>query len=241
MSADPNMENPVLRLSQLRFGYSASEPVLDLETLHVAAGESVFLRGPSGSGKSTLLSLVGGILRPWSGEIEVCGAHLSDLSPAQRDRVRADHLGIIFQQLNLLPYLDVIGNVTLACRFSKRRKAQAIATDGSVRAAALRLLSELGLPDSHLARPVSALSVGQQQRVAVARSLIGSPDLVIADEPTSALDTANRDRFIELLDRQRRQTGCALLFVSHDESLSSHFDRAVDLSRLNKRSQSLSA
>jgi putative ABC transport system ATP-binding protein len=142
-------------------------------------------------------------------------------------------LGIIFQQLNLLPYLDVVGNVTLACRFSAPRAAKAVASDGSVKASALRLLSELGLPDSALSRPVSALSVGQQQRVAVARSLIGSPDLIIADEPTSALDADNRDRFIELLDRQRLQTGCALIFVSHDEGLARHFDRAVDLSVLN--------
>ena len=226
-------EDAVLSLSGVDFGYSPGAPVISIAALDVARGESVFLRGPSGSGKSTLLGLIGGVLSPWRGRIAVCGADMAALSPTARDRVRADHLGIIFQQLNLLPYLDVLGNVTLACRFSARRAERAAAASGSVRNAARGLLADLGLPETVLGRAVGDLSVGQQQRVAVARSLIGEPDLIIADEPTSALDTANRDRFIERLDAQRRQTGCSLLFVSHDESLSRHFDRAVDLSRIN--------
>ena len=225
----------VLRVDDLRFGYQPHTPVISIDGLSVARGESVFLRGPSGSGKSTLLSLIGGILTPDSGEVHVCGHDMAGAGPVARDRIRARHLGIIFQQLNLLPYLDVVGNVTLACRFSRARERAAAAQHGTVRAAALRLLSALGLPDDHLGRPVASLSVGQQQRVAVARALIGAPDLVIADEPTSALDADNRDRFIELLDARRRDTGCALLFVSHDEALAGHFDRAVDLSAINHR------
>lgn len=236
MSTDPRNESggasSVLRIEDLAFGYG-SDPLLDIAHFEVGRGESVFLRGPSGSGKSTLLSVIGGILRPWSGRVEVCGRDMATAPSGTRDRLRARHLGIIFQQLNLLPYLDVVGNVTLACRFSPHRAREAAAVDGSVRASALRLLHELGLPESHLARPVGELSVGQQQRVAVARSLIGAPDLVVADEPTSALDTSNRDRFIELLDGQRARTGCALLFVSHDETLARHFDRAVDLPAIN--------
>lgn len=223
----------VLRLEDVRFGYTRAAPIVDIDSFTIAAGESVFLRGPSGSGKSTLLSLVGGILRPWQGRIEICGHDMATLPPTGRDKLRAERLGIIFQQLNLLPYLDVIGNVTLACRFSDARAREAAKADGSVKESAKRLLSDLGLPDNLLSRSVSDLSVGQQQRVAVARSLIGAPDLIIADEPTSALDTANRDRFITLLDEQRSRTGCALLFVSHDESLARHFDRAVELSKLN--------
>ena len=226
--------DPVLHLEDVRFGYVKSAPVIDIQGFAVGSSESVFLRGPSGSGKSTLLGLVGGVLEPWSGRISVCGHDMATASPIKRDRLRARHLGIIFQQLNLLSYLDVVGNVTLACRFSDSRAKSAIAADGSVKASALRLLSDLGLPDSVLSRPVSKLSVGQQQRVAVARSLIGAPDLIVADEPTSALDAANRDRFIELLDTQRAKTGCSLLFVSHDESLTRHFDRAVDLASLNR-------
>ena len=227
---------PVLDLTSLRFSYEKGAPFISIEALRIESGESVFLRGPSGSGKSTLLGLIGGVLKPDSGRVNISGTDMAALSPTARDRLRARHLGIIFQQLNLLPYLNVVGNVTLACRFSKSRREKAIKSDGSVQNSALRLLKNLGLPDNHLSKPVRELSVGQQQRVAVARALIGSPDLVIADEPTSALDTANRDRFIELLNAQRSDTGCSLLFVSHDESLAPHFDRKIDLSDLNKAS-----
>ncbi len=225
--------SPVLRLRNVQFGYEPETPILSIRQFDVAKGESVFLRGPSGSGKSTLLSLIGGVLSPGSGQIEVCGSDMAALSAGGRDRLRADKLGIIFQQLNLLPYLDVIGNVTLACRFSATRAQSAKDQDGSIVASAQRLLQDLGLSAELMKRKVSDLSVGQQQRVAVARSLIGGPDLIVADEPTSALDTANRDRFIERLNKQRAQTGCSLLFVSHDETLAHHFDRAVDLSEIN--------
>jgi len=241
VGADAPLYDPVLDVRELEFGYSKAVPVIAIERFSVRRGESVFLRGPSGSGKSTLLGLIGGVLSPWTGSIEICGTDIAAQSTGVRDRLRANHLGIIFQQLNLIPYLDVVGNVTLACRFSTPRRKTAIETAGSPRAAALSLLSDLGLSDDLLSRPVGELSVGQQQRVAVARSLIGGPDLIIADEPTSALDTANRDRFIELLDRQRSQTGCSLLFVSHDESLARHFDRAVDLATINSVQESVAA
>jgi putative ABC transport system ATP-binding protein len=226
--------DPVLALTDLEFGYAPKQTIISINRFDIGRGESVFLRGPSGSGKSTLLGLMGGILEPGSGRIEICGTDMTSASATGRDKLRAHHMGIIFQQLNLLPYLDVIANVTLPCRFSQNRAAKAASSDGTAEAAAKRLLSELGLPEDCFSRPVSELSVGQQQRVAVARSLIGSPDLIIADEPTSALDTANRDRFIELLNTQRAQTGCSLLFVSHDESLARHFDRSVELSDLNQ-------
>jgi len=147
--------------------------------------------------------------------------------------MRADHLGIIFQQLNLLPYLNILQNVTLPCRFSPDRKKRAESQNGSVIETARQLITELGIEDDMLARKVGNLSIGQQQRVAVARALIGGPDLIIADEPTSALDTDNRDRFIELLETQRKRFACSLLFVSHDLSLASHFDRTLDLKTLN--------
>ena len=226
--------DPVLALADLEFGYAPQQTIISINQFEIGRGESVFLRGPSGSGKSTLLGLMGGILEPRSGRIAICGTDMTSTSATGRDKLRAQHMGIIFQQLNLLPYLDVIANVTLPCRFSQERSAKAISSDGSAESAAKRLLRELGLPEDHFSRPVSELSVGQQQRVAVARSLIGSPDLIIADEPTSALDTENRDRFIELLNTQRAQTGCSLLFVSHDESLARHFDRSVELSELNQ-------
>ncbi|WP_298914345.1 ABC transporter ATP-binding protein [uncultured Algimonas sp.] len=220
---------PVLSLQDVTFGYAPGDTLIDIDRFCVAPGESVFLRGASGTGKSTLLGLIGGILVPRSGRISLCGTDLTTLSGAKRDAARVDHLGIIFQQFNLLPYLSVLGNAALPCRFSARRRRR---LDMSPDTAARKLVTALGLTDRELDRPVSELSVGQQQRVAVARALIGGPDLIVADEPTSALDHDNRDRFITLLDAQRKRFGSSLLFVSHDATLAGHFDRAVDMAEL---------
>jgi len=223
--------DPVLILKDVRFGYVTADPVIEIDHLAIERGESVFLKGPSGSGKSTLLGLIGGVLTPQSGQVSLCGQDMSRLPSGKCDKLRVDHLGIIFQQLNLLPYLSVLANVALPCEFSDRRRKRLTV---SVDQEALRLVKSLGLTPSDLKRPVRELSVGQQQRVAVARALIGGPDLIIADEPTSALDHENRDRFIELLNDQRAAFGSSLLFVSHDTTLAKHFDRALDLRALNK-------
>ena len=225
---------PVLELYNVKFGYDLSETLIHIDELCIARGESVFLRGPSGSGKSTLLGLIGGVLHPREGHISICGTDITTLSSGKRDEMRADHLGIIFQQLNLLPYLSIIQNVTLPCRFSSTRADRANKKNVSVADTARDLIKDLGLDETFADRKVGNLSIGQQQRVAVARALIGGPDLIIADEPTSALDSDNRDRFIELLDTQRKRFDCSLLFVSHDLSLAKHFDRSVDLTTLNK-------
>lgn len=224
----------VLALRDVKFGYDKSGDLIDIDALTISRGESVFLRGPSGSGKSTLLGLIGGVLLPRDGEISICGMETTALSSGQRDKVRADHLGIIFQQLNLLLYLNILQNVTLPCRFSPARARRAAEQYGSPLETARILIGELGLDANLIDRKVGNLSIGQQQRVAVARALIGGPDLIIADEPTSALDSDNRDRFIELLNAQRKRFGCSLLFVSHDLSLAKHFDRSIDLTTLNK-------
>lgn len=224
----------VLELHDVEFGYEASNTILQIEQFRIKRGESVFLRGPSGSGKSTLLGLIGGVLHPQKGRISICGTEITALSSGRRDKMRADHLGIIFQQLNLLPYLNIIQNVTLPCRFSTARNKRADGPEASVSNTARELIRELGLGPELIDRKVGNLSIGQQQRVAVARALIGGPDLIIADEPTSALDSDNRDRFIELLDTQRKRFGCSLLFVSHDLSLAKHFDTSVDLNTLNQ-------
>lgn len=224
----------VVSLEGVTFGYVPSQELLRIRKLEILRGESVFLRGPSGSGKSTLLGLVGGVLAPREGRISICGENTTAVSAGQRDRIRADHLGIIFQQLNLLPYLDILQNVALPCRFSAQRAKRAASGTGSVKKTALKLVSDLGIDVELICRNVGQLSIGQQQRVAVARALIGGPDLIIADEPTSALDTDNRDRFIELLDAQRKRFNCSLLFVSHDQSLAQHFDKALDLNDINE-------
>jgi len=220
-----------VEIERLSFGWPGmTTPLLDIGQLRLETGGSLFLRGPSGSGKSTLLNLISGVQGGYSGSISICGERLETLSSHRRDQLRADRIGLIFQQFNLLPWLSPVENVALACRFSRRRREQAQARGGSVQQEAERLLRELGLDEvlKHR-RKTSALSIGQQQRVAAARALIGSPELIIADEPTSALDTEHRDRFIDLLMEEASANGAALLFVSHDPSLAGHFHHTLEL------------
>lgn len=231
------MTAPIVRITDLRFSWPGQPPLLEVSTFQLNAGERLFLRGASGSGKSTLLGLIAGVLEADDGEISVLDQDMTRLSGSQRDQVRADHLGVIFQLFNLVPYLSVVQNVILPCRFSRRRQSE-VAAAGGADQEAKRLLAQLGLDDPELlARNVTDLSVGQQQRVAAARALIGNPALIIADEPTSALDADTRDRFIDLLSREAQKTNAALLFVSHDGGLASLFDRALDLSEINASAQ----
>ena len=221
----------IVQLHQLRYRWkNANKDVLDIPEFHVAQGEHVFLRGESGSGKTTLLNLLAGILAPSHGEIHLLEQALHSASAMQRDRFRADHMGVIFQQFNLLPYLSVLENVTLPCHFSARRKQHA----GDMQASAIQLLDHLQLDETLRKSVVTELSVGQQQRVAVARALIGQPELIIADEPTSALDTSTRDRFIELLFTQAEAQNSTIIFVSHDPHIADRFPRVVELSEVNQ-------
>jgi putative ABC transport system ATP-binding protein len=219
----------------LRFRWPGSrEDCLVIDSLHIGAGRSVFLHGPSGSGKSTLLGLLAGVLLPREGQISLLGRDWASLSGARRDAFRADHVGYIFQQFNLLPYLSVLDNVLLPCRFSALRRQRAEAAAGTARASAEALLEQVVLGAALWARPAAQLSVGQQQRVAAARALIGQPELVIADEPTSALDAALRDSFMALLLQQCRDAGSTLVFVSHDERLAAAFDETLALAQVNR-------
>jgi len=225
---------PVVEIHDLRFSWPGQEPVIDIADFSIAPGERVFLAGPSGSGKSTLLGLIGGVLEADAGDISLRGKELSELSTAERDGRRSDYVGFMFQLFNLLPYLSVIDNVTLACRFSARRKERALRNSATPEAEASRLLEHLGIPSAMQGRRVTELSIGQQQRVAAARALIGAPELLIADEPTSALDHDLRMRFIDLLLGECEEAGSAVLFVSHDMSLGPLFDRQLALGDINK-------
>jgi putative ABC transport system ATP-binding protein len=219
----------VIDVQDLEFGWSPGRPLLCIERLAVSAGERVFVHGPSGSGKSTLLSLLAGVVLPQRGSIRVLGTELARLPGATRDAFRADHFGIIFQMFNLVPYLSILENVTLPCRFSARRRGQ-VAARGGPEAEGRRLLEHLDLTEeARSARAVSRLSVGQQQRVAAARALIGRPEIILADEPTSALDADRREAFLQLLFRECEAEGAALLFVSHDRSLEKLFGRTLAL------------
>lgn len=224
---------PAVEIENLEFGWTRDESLLLIEDWRIAAGERVLLSGPSGCGKSTLLGLIAGVLQPRTGEVRIAGTTLRALAPGARDRFRGAHIGFIFQMFNLIPYLPVLENVALPCRFSPARRARAEAQAGSVEAAARRLLSALDLGDDVLGRPVTTLSVGQQQRVAAARSLIGNPALILADEPTSALDADRRDAFIDLLFRECAAAGATLIFVSHDRALSERFARVLSLDGAN--------
>lgn len=224
------MTEPLLEIESLQFTWPGDRiAVIDELNLEMARGQRVFLAGASGSGKSTLLALIGGLVAPASGQIRFAGQDLSLLSRAARDRFRADHLGVIFQQFNLLPWLDPVANVLLGCQFSPARRRRA----GDPRRAACDLLSAMGLAEDRWSRRADELSVGQQQRVAAARALIGQPDLVLADEPTSALDADRRDGFVDLLFDQAARAGSAVLFVSHDRALATRFDAALELAAIH--------
>ncbi|MBF0238418.1 MAG: ABC transporter ATP-binding protein [SAR324 cluster bacterium] len=226
----------IIQLQNIQFYWKDPEqPTLDIPQFDIEREERIFIKGPSGSGKTTLLGLIGGVLQPQSGEITVLGQKLNELRGSRRDTFRAAHIGFIFQMFNLLPYLSVVENVLLSSRFSQNRKTRAITRSGNLVGEAERLLADLGLTgDKLLATPVTELSVGQQQRVAVARALLGSPEILIADEPTSALDADTRLAFLKLLFEECQQSKTTLIFVSHDSSLASQFDRTVILADLNR-------
>jgi len=227
--------HPTVTMEDVSFTWPAGErPVLDIAQFSIAQGERVFLRGPSGSGKTTLLSLIGAVLSPQSGKIVIDGVSLGTLRRGQRDQFRADRIGLVFQQFNLLPFLSVSDNIQLPCRFSKQRKQRACQSGLSLNEETDRLLQAMHLSPSEVRNQIAnKLSVGQQQRVAVARALIGHPPLIIADEPTSALDSDTQQAFLDLLFREIESAGATLLFVSHDIALADKFDRIVDLRELN--------
>ena len=240
MNDSGNLQNPqtqanrdsLLALNEVRFHWPGRDGfTLSVDSFSLDYGEKLFLKGPSGSGKSTLLSLICGIVSPDSGSISIDGVDIGQLSASRADRLRADKLGIIFQQFNLLPYGSMLQNVLLPLQFSAARRERASA-GGMPADEARRLLQRLGLAAEQHARGVTRLSIGQQQRVAVARAIIGNPRLIIADEPTSALDADNRDEFLKLLFEEVTRANAGLILVSHDQSLASRFDRRMEISEI---------
>lgn len=225
----------LIELDNLGFAWPGQPELLDIPSFRLEPGETLFLKGPSGSGKTTLLGLLGGVQRPQRGSVKLLGEDIAQMKSARRDHFRVDHTGYIFQQFNLLPFLSVRENVELPCHFSRSRAERARSRHGSVAQATDSLLKHLGLGDAALIeRRADSLSIGQQQRVAAARALIGQPELVIADEPTSALDADAREAFLQLLFAECREAGASLLFVSHDQSLAPLFDRSLSLADLNR-------
>ena len=217
---------PAVLIESLRFRWRKEDDFcLSIDHLAVEAGQRLFIQGPSGSGKSTLLNLVAGVLPATVGEVRLLGQCLDASASARMDAFRVDHIGFIFQQFNLIPYLSVMKNVLLPCQFSKVRAARA----GDALQQARRLLAALEVDDGLHHKPAASLSVGQQQRVAAARALIGRPEILIADEPTSALDAGRQALFLRLLLDEAREAGSTVLFVSHDPALAQHFDAPFEL------------
>ena len=227
----PGRPGDAIAIDSLHFSYDTGPRVIDIPRLEIARGSRVFLHGPSGCGKTTLLGILAGVLQATHGAVRVLDRDLVTMRGAQRDAFRAEHIGYVFQQFNLIPYLSAYDNIALPCRLDARRRARLgnVTLDAAVRDVASQL-DITGL----LHQQSTALSVGQQQRVAAARALLGAPELVICDEPTSSLDTDRRDAFLDLLARSVRQAHATLLFVSHDASLGAHFDVQLSLPTLNR-------
>ena len=226
------MDENIIKIDSVRFHWSKKSSFkIFVPNFKISKGEKVLLLGESGSGKTTLLSLICGFLNPLSGSISINGSTINKLSSKTKDEHRADNIGIIFQQFNLLPYANVIDNIVLPLYFSKVRSANVT----NQRESALNLCKQLRLPDDIDQYKASSLSVGQQQRVAVARALIGNPSLVIADEPTSSLDTDAQQIFLDLMFEQISNNKSTLLMVSHDRSLAERFDRLIDINEVLTR------
>lgn len=229
---------PLIEIRDAAYRWTKTGFSLAISRLEAARGETVLLIGPSGSGKSTLLAIIAGIVAPASGRVAVLGQDMRALNAAGRDRFRAEHIGVIFQMFNLLPYGTALDNVLLPLSFARGRRARV----RQPLAEARRLLGQLGLDPGVVGeRRAAELSVGQQQRVAAARALIGAPELIIADEPTSALDPESRDQFLGLVLKEIAASGAGLLMVSHDPALAPRFDRVVRLADLISRADAVHA
>lgn len=214
-----------IHIQNLRFGYTKNQPLICIDDWQIAERSQVFLYGASGSGKSTLLNLLCGILTPQAGDIRLLNKPFSTLSSGQRDAFRAKHIGVVFQEFNLIPFLTISENIQLATHFAKKKNIDANARMTSI-------FERLQLSNTLLKQRADTLSVGQRQRVSIARALVNQPEILVADEPTSALDSDNRDEFMHLLLETSTASGCTVLFVSHDKGLKSHFSHTQDVTDL---------
>jgi len=227
----------IILIEDVHFDYGVSGFELTIPSFTLSAGERVLLLGPSGIGKSTFLNLITGVLQPRRGRICLLEQELTKLTAAQSDQCRGDHVGLIYQTLNLVPWLTARENVALGVAFSKRRQQR---LHGSVDEATKHLMDRLGLSyDAYGEARAERLSIGQQQRIGAARALIGAPELIIADEPTSALDRPNAIKFLDLVFSSMDHNVQGFLMVSHDDRLADGFSRVIqfeDLMTMGARS-----
>ena len=217
--------NKILSIDDVYFDYGVSGFALAIPSFTLSAGERVLLLGPSGVGKSTFLNLITGVLQPQRGRICLLEQELTQLTAGQSDQCRGNHVGLIYQTLNLVPWLTARENVALGVAFSKQRQQR---LHGSVDEAIKLLMDRLGLSyDAYGDARADRLSIGQQQRIGAARALIGAPELIIADEPTSALDRPNAIKFLDLVFNSMDHNAQGFLMVSHDDRLADGFSRVV--------------
>lgn len=228
--------NVLIEIRDLQFTYPSSQsrsnsPTLNIPEFSVLRGEQLFIHGPSGTGKTTLLEMLSGVLRPDQGSLKILGCDFARMPDRERDSFRAEHMGYVFQNFNLIPYLSVQENIELPLHLSQARKARlgTLDTQMVIRA----LCGNLGIAEL-LEKSVGELSVGQQQRVAVARALLGKPDLLLADEPTSALDHDHREKFLKLMFELSQLYGTTVVFVSHDRSIEKLFSRSLAFTLINQ-------
>ena len=224
MNAQTDTALPALQLEAVRKVYPTGDDevvALDHATLTIGHDEIVALVGPSGSGKTTLCSIAGGILSPTAGQVIVGGKDITGYSQKELTDFRREHVGFVFQSVNLVPFLTARENLVVIDEIGQRTRAPA-------RARADQLLEELGLADRRNRMP-SELSGGQRQRVAIGRALMNDPDLVLFDEPTSALDTKLGEQVMELIRTEMKTRGTAAIVVTHDERMTHYADRTVHI------------
>jgi len=229
------MANALVQLDNFFLTYQSDNNFsLNINHFSIEPDSRVFIEGPSGCGKTTFLNAITGLIKPNRGNIHILGTDITKLNPVACDQFRADHFGIIFQLFNLIPYLSVIENIILPCTFSKIKKKKALLNSQTLADEARRLCFELNIDDHLLHKPVNQLSIGQQQRVSIARAIIGQPDIIIADEATSALDQERTDQFMTLLLNECQTYNLSLIFVSHNKSLQSSFQQVYSLNHINE-------
>ena len=218
----------IIKIDQLEFNYHGNklEPVLNIPRWYISREETVFLNGRSGSGKSTLLHLISGLLTPTNGTIAVDGKLISQFNSRKMNQYRAEHIGLISQQFNLIPYLSVIDNIKLANSFSHNHIE-------NLTSKVTNIIQKLDLNRKVIDSKAGELSIGQQQRVAIARALINNPKILLADEPTSALDKKAKFSFIQTLKSIVEENQMTLIFISHDTALSQYFSKTVQMEELN--------
>ena len=212
----------MIKINNLEFHYDAGDFRLLIPELTVPQAEKTAFIGPSGSGKTTLLNLVAGIFLPRAGEVTVDAFIVSKLNDSERRNFRIQNIGFVFQDFELIDYLNVLDNILHPYRITG-----ALTLDMDVRARAVQLAEEMGIADK-LKRHPGDLSQGEKQRVAICRSLLPSPKVVLADEATGNLDPANKTKILDLLFRSVEAHGATLLAVTHDHELLSRFDRVID-------------